>query len=42
MNIRGATRYIPHAPDRILDAPEIVDDYCMCSVSHILKLFSDT
>lgn len=28
MNIRGATRYIPHAPDRILDAPEIVDDYC--------------
>lgn len=28
MNVRGATRYIPHAPDRILDAPEIVDDYC--------------
>lgn len=27
MNVRGATRYIPHAPDRILDAPEIVDDY---------------
>lgn len=23
-----ATRYIPQAPDRILDAPEIVDDYC--------------
>jgi cell division cycle protein 20 (cofactor of APC complex) len=22
------TRYIPQAPDRILDAPDIVDDYC--------------
>lgn len=28
MNARGTTRYIPHAPDRILDAPEIVNDYC--------------
>lgn len=35
MNIRGTTRYIPHAPDRILDAPEIVDDYCMYSFSFI-------
>jgi len=24
---KGASRYIPQAPDRILDAPEIVDDY---------------
>ncbi|KAG8315611.1 ubiquitin-protein transferase activating protein [Homalodisca vitripennis] len=28
MSSKGATRYIPQAPDRILDAPEIVDDYC--------------
>uniref|UniRef100_A0A1B6GJ63 Cell division cycle protein 20 homolog n=1 Tax=Cuerna arida TaxID=1464854 RepID=A0A1B6GJ63_9HEMI len=27
MSAKGATRYIPQAPDRILDAPEIVDDY---------------
>uniref|UniRef100_A0A6M2DIJ8 Putative anaphase promoting complex cdc20 cdh1 and ama1 subunit n=1 Tax=Xenopsylla cheopis TaxID=163159 RepID=A0A6M2DIJ8_XENCH len=24
---KAGTRYIPHAPDRILDAPEIIDDY---------------
>ncbi|XP_020292214.1 cell division cycle protein 20 homolog isoform X2 [Pseudomyrmex gracilis] len=24
---RASTRYIPQAPDRILDAPEIIDDY---------------
>lgn len=23
-----STRHIPQAPDRILDAPDIVDDYC--------------
>lgn len=28
MSTKGASRYIPQAPDRILDAPEIVDDYC--------------
>ncbi|XP_034934492.1 cell division cycle protein 20 homolog [Chelonus insularis] len=26
-SVKTATRYIPQAPDRILDAPEIVDDY---------------
>lgn len=26
--MKGATRYIPQAPDRILDAPDICDDYC--------------
>jgi len=25
---RASTRYIPQAADRILDAPEIIDDYC--------------
>lgn len=25
---KSATRHIPQAPDRILDAPDIVDDYC--------------
>lgn len=27
-SVKASTRYIPSAPDRILDAPEIVDDYC--------------
>ncbi|XP_014223832.1 cell division cycle protein 20 homolog isoform X1 [Trichogramma pretiosum] len=26
-SVKASTRYIPNAPDRILDAPEIVDDY---------------
>lgn len=29
--VKASTRYIPQTPDRILDAPEIVDDYCKCS-----------
>ena len=27
-----STRHIPTVPDKILDAPEIVDDYCMYSI----------
>lgn len=27
-SVKASTRYIPQAPDRILDAPEIIDDYC--------------
>lgn len=27
-SVKNSTRYIPHAPDRILDAPDIMDDYC--------------
>lgn len=27
-SVKGSTRYIPQAPERILDAPDIVDDYC--------------
>jgi len=27
-SVRGSTRYISQTPDRILDAPEIIDDYC--------------
>lgn len=27
-SVKNTTRYIPQAPDRILDAPDIVDDYC--------------
>lgn len=26
--VKNTTRYIPQAPDRILDAPDILDDYC--------------
>jgi len=27
-SVKNATRYIPQTPDRILDAPDIIDDYC--------------
>lgn len=27
-SVNHSSRYIPHAPDRILDAPDIIDDYC--------------
>lgn len=29
---RKTCRYIPSLPDRILDAPEIRNDYCKCSL----------
>lgn len=28
ISVKASSRYIPQAPDRILDAPEIIDDYC--------------
>ena len=28
-SVKSSIRYIPQASDRILDAPKIVDDYCM-------------
>lgn len=37
MSTKGASRYIPQAPDRILDAPEIVDDYCKYETSYFQK-----
>ena len=27
---KKSSRHIPQAPERILDAPEILDDYCEC------------
>lgn len=27
-SIKSTRRYIPQCPDRILDAPDIIDDYC--------------
>lgn len=30
-SIKHTSRYIPSAPDRILDAPDICDDYCKYS-----------
>lgn len=27
-SIKSSSRYIPQSPERILDAPDIVDDYC--------------
>lgn len=27
-SVKSGSRYIPQAPDRILDAPDIIDDYC--------------
>lgn len=40
----GTTRYIPTSPERILDAPDIINDYCeikfgsCCHMSNILFL----
>ncbi|GAB0088437.1 hypothetical protein DMENIID0001_028540 [Sergentomyia squamirostris] len=28
VSTKSGTRYIPHAPERILDAPDIINDYC--------------
>lgn len=28
VSVKTGSRYIPQAPDRILDAPDIIDDYC--------------
>ena len=33
-----STRHIPSAPERILDAPEIIDDYCKYLNFKYLKL----
>ncbi|XP_011142016.1 cell division cycle protein 20 homolog isoform X2 [Harpegnathos saltator] len=41
-SVKASTRYIPQAPDRILDAPEIIDDYYLnlvdWSVNNILAV----
>lgn len=29
MSTKSGTRYIPSSPERILDAPDIINDYCM-------------
>lgn len=29
--VKASKRYIPQAADRILDAPDIIDDYCKFS-----------
>ena len=34
----GVTRHIPQAPDRILDAPELLDDFCEYCSSYIVAL----
>lgn len=26
--VKGSSRYIPQSPERILDAPDVIDDYC--------------
>ena len=28
LSTKSGTRYIPHSPERILDAPDIINDYC--------------
>lgn len=33
-SVRASTRYIPQNSDRILDAPEIIDDYCESVISY--------
>lgn len=31
MSTKSGTRYIPQSPERILDAPDIINDYCKCA-----------
>ena len=40
---RKTTRHIPQVPERILDAPEILDDYCkyICNI-HMALIFEAT
>lgn len=35
MSTKSGSRYIPTSPERILDAPDIINDYCKCS--HFLQ-----
>lgn len=39
-SVKNSSRYIPHAPDRILDAPDIVDDYC--KITFILFIYKNS
>lgn len=41
-SVKASTRYIPQTPDRILDAPEIVDDYCKNFLMHKINNNRDT
>lgn len=36
---KHGTRYIPAAPDRILDAPDIINDYCKYIEFNCLVIF---
>lgn len=38
MSSRSSTRYIPSSPERILDAPDIINDYCerLNSISFVI------
>lgn len=38
-SVRASTRYIPQTSDRILDAPEIIGDYCEFTISYIYIYF---
>lgn len=38
-SVKASTRYIPQAPDRILDAPEIIDDYCRYIIKYVCTLY---
>lgn len=38
MSTKSGSRYIPRSPERILDAPDIINDYCMNSC-FFLNLF---
>ncbi|KOB70000.1 Fizzy [Operophtera brumata] len=37
-SVKNTSRYIPQAPDRILDAPDILDDYCTGQIEQLLAL----
>jgi hypothetical protein len=36
-SVKSSTRYIPQTPDRILDAPDIMDDYCKFVFMYLVR-----
>lgn len=38
MSTKSGSRYIPTSPERILDAPDIINDYCECFFRSIFAI----
>lgn len=38
MSTKSGSRYIPTSPERILDAPDIINDYCKDTELHVFSI----